>query len=328
MKKSLLFTAVLLFLAVCLPVMAQENTSTATSTNKIFSQTEITPADLGVSGMGWLNRIWLNIRTALTTDPVKKSELEAQKANIAILLAKNKLEKDPTSTTAQTALQKAEELQTKVMTNINERLDKAQTTGKDTIKIQSFIDKYAGQQLNVQTILQKLITLVPANVQQNIAQNQEVSLQSFGTLMNSLQSKEQLQTTFKNFLQNNTTSTETKIQNLDLINKIEALNPGVKDKIKDLKIELKDTIKTLEAKRLQIIKDRQSIIKQIQTERKDQGKVNTSTKQTIKNVIELNNARKTDIKTQIGDLKTEVKQEIGELRNNTSSEISTSSNSI
>jgi len=210
-KFSLIIGAILLF-GLGFIVLAQESTSTATST----TDENIQAQDLEVSEPNILpdNPLYLfknlgrQIQSFFTFDPVKKAELMEKFTNEKLMEVKKMVEKNKN----QKVIQKGIENYQKGIEEVKKATDKIKETAEKSEVVNKFLDKFVKQQTLHQQILEKLQTQVSTTTFEKIQEAREQHLERFGEIMNKLENnKEKIQEKLEKNLEKISTSTLKKV---------------------------------------------------------------------------------------------------------------------
>jgi len=245
LKKPFIIVPLFLFLSFSLAVSAQETAGTV----------EVAAEDLGVEESGlfsWLTDTVREVKIFFTFDPIKKSELQLEKASRQIIKAKEEAEENADDPALREKLAKADEKYRETVEKINERLDEFKEENPEATQLKDFLDKYTDHQLLHQQILRKLEERVPEQAMEIIRENRERHLERFGETMNRLQNKEELKERLKAGLEDNQKRIEQRVERMRTIEELEQAAPIIKERIRELKEEGEETFRELKAKREEI----------------------------------------------------------------------------
>ncbi len=193
-------------------VLAQESTSTATST----TDENIQAQDLEVSEPNILpdNPLYIfknlgrQIQSLFTFDPVTKAKLKEKFANEKLIELKKLIE----AKKSQKIIEKGLDNYQKGIEEIKAATDKIKEKAEENTQVSNFLDKFVKQQTLHQQILQKLETQVPTSTFEKIQEARERHLERFGEVMNKLEAnKEKIQERLEQNLEKISTSTLKKI---------------------------------------------------------------------------------------------------------------------
>ncbi len=193
-------------------VLAQESTSTATST----ADENIQAQDLEVSEPNILpdNPLYIfknlgrQIQSFFTFDPVAKAKLKEKFANEKLIELKKIIE----AKKSQKIIEKGIENYQKGIEEVKAATDKIKEKAEENTQVGNFLDKFVHQWTLHQQILEKLQTQVSTTTFQKIQEAREQHLEKFGEVMNKLEiNKEKIQERLEQNLEKISTSTLEKI---------------------------------------------------------------------------------------------------------------------
>jgi len=237
----------------------------------VFAKTEtieeitpdVTEQDLEIKGTSWFYNAWREIKIAFTRDPIKKSELQLQKASAQLLRTKLRLEKNPDNEKTEIRLEKANERYNRLVEKINTRIVQIQENNPDKDRLNKFLDKYSDHLLKHQEIMQKLETQVPEDVSAKINARRMLHLEKFSNTMQRLEGKQQFAERLKKALQTKTKNNLRRAVHYGIIKELQNTNPQIKTEIKDKMIEVKtenrEIWNQIQEDRKQIIQNRVQI---------------------------------------------------------------------
>lgn len=211
MKSKYVFLGfLLLFVLSATPIAAQEATVTPTeevsataevisaenATALVAADEDVTAEDLEVaepttlpdSNFYFLKNWGRSLRTLVTIDPVKKTELNLKYANERLLEAKKLAEK----TKDQTKIEKALVNYEKEKLKIQARIDKIKEDPARAEKISMLMDKLADKELKHQRLIDKMQKDMPEELKEKIQEHKEKALQIFSDTALSIDSPEKL----------------------------------------------------------------------------------------------------------------------------------------
>ncbi len=245
-KSFIIIISLFLFSLFSLAVSAQETADGSSTAGTV----EVAAEDLGVEESGffsWLTDAVREVKIFFTFDPIKKSELQLEKASRQIVKAKEEVEENADDPALREKLAKADEKYQETVEKINERLDEFKEENPEAPQLKDFLDKYTDQQLLHQQILRKLEEQVPEQAMEIIRENRERYLERFGETMNRLQNKEELKERLKAGLEDNQRRIEQRVEQMRIIEELGQVAPVIKGKVEELKQEAGELFQKLEA---------------------------------------------------------------------------------
>lgn len=276
--KKILFSTLILAIAFgfsLLPAMAQDDIQdalVATLDNEelvdevvdeVYPEEEVTAEDLGNLKTGWFNNLWRNIRIFVANDPVKKAELELDKAGVELLKAKEIAEEKVDDPEFQNKLERANQKYQELIDKISQRLEQAQEENPDNPRLDSFFDVFTAHQLKHQQILANMAGSVPEDVRLQIETNRLDHLEKFGQVMDKLQEKEQVQERLRKALTDEDTKIQQRLRNVNILEELEELNPEIEEAIEQMKTESRELWNELKAQYEEMATKRQELIDEL-----------------------------------------------------------------
>jgi len=192
------------------------------------------------------------IQSAITLDPVKKTELREKFANEKLIELKKITEKTQNSE----VIKKATENYQKEVANVEKLTERIRETAEENVQVGQFLDKFIQQQALHQAILQKLETQVPENALEKIQEAREAHLENFGQVMTRLENKERVQERLETNLRQIEGSEFKNFKNLEMLQALEEKAPeAIKEAVQQVRVnvmtQLKEQVKEMTAEKLQ-----------------------------------------------------------------------------
>ena len=239
-KPIIIVSLIVFALTIGASILAQENTNSDRS--DVTADEQITAQDLEVSNPNLLPdnpfyflKEWTRkIRSALTFNETKKTDLENTFANEKLLelrkMAKNGMASDK--------IQKATENYQKAIEKVKNAADKIKDKAENNSEVNKFLEKFTNQQILHEKILEKLETQVPEQALEKIKEAREQHLEKFKDVMTKLENnKDKIAERIKNALQN---GDEGNSEILDRIN--EKMPNDIKQKIENIKESVREKV--------------------------------------------------------------------------------------
>ena len=285
MSKKFVFPLIIFLFLFSFSVLAQE---ADIEEDAIVTVEELNIEEPGI--ISWFKNAADTIQLWMTSDPIKKSEIELRKASRQLVKTRNMVQENFDDVNLQAKLERVNNRYENNIRNINGRIEEFSQNNPEDSKLKSFLNKYSSQQLKHQEILKKLEENVPEDAMIKIQENRQIYLDKFGEVMSKLQDKEE----FKESLKNSLESSQSAIRQVQMMEIIEELGDqailGVKEMVQEMKQENKEFFQNLDAERIQIQERIQSRIHQEETSSGDDsavqqqsGKNDNSSQDTNKN---------------------------------------------
>lgn len=260
-KKVIFYSIIIICLSLFFSfALAQESSDSV-------EEPEIAADDLEVSEPGlfaWVQNVVRDVRIFFTRDPVKKSELQLQKASAQLIRARDIVEENPDDVELQTKLERIDKKYQETIEEINTRVEKFKTANPDDSNLKNFLDKYTDYQLKHQQILERLEEQAPQEVFEIIKDNRQRHLERFGEVMNRLQTKEELKERFRAGLQDEEEEISQRARRVGILEELEEVAEPIKTGVNELKQENQELFEELKEKR-QEIKERFQVCAQVIT---------------------------------------------------------------
>jgi len=285
MSKKFVFPLIIFLFLFSFSVLAQE---ADIEEDAIVTVEELNIEEPGI--ISWFKNAADTIQLWMTSDPIKKSEIELRKASRQLVKTRNMVQENFDDVNLQAKIERVNNRYENNIRNINGRIEEFSQNNPEDSKLKSFLNKYSSQQLKHQEILKKLEENVPEDAMIKIQENRQIYLDKFGEVMSKLQDKEE----FKESLKNSLESSQSAIRQVQMMEIIEELGDqailGVKEMVQEMKQENKEFFQNLDAERIQIQERIQSRIHQEETSSGDDsavqqqsGKNDNSSQDTNKN---------------------------------------------
>lgn len=230
---------------------------------QVDNEIEVTAQDLGNVNTGWLAGLWRNVKLIVTRDPVKKANLELEKADVQMIKLKELVQQKKNDPKFEKRMEKAQQKHKKAMERVKNYLEKAGEKNPHNPKLDKFLDIYTDHALKQEQILENMENKVPPKVRQLIKTRREEHLKRFGEVMNKLQNKEQFKHRIENILTDDKIKIQHRIMNTRILERLEEVNPELKEKIEAAKEEGHQLWSELKTKNDEIIKQRQQLIEDV-----------------------------------------------------------------
>lgn len=256
--RKYIFLAVLLgsSIFVSAVALAEEDASEDAFVVSVAAEEEVSAAELGVSepsAFSWFGSLVRDVRILVTRDPVKKSELELEKASEQLIKARKLAQDNPTDANLKTRLENLDNRYGQLVDKINDRIEKFKTENPAAPRLKNFLDKFTDQQIKHQGILKKLEEKLPEGVAAAIKEKREAHLEKFGEAMNRLQNKEELKERLGNILENQGEKIKNRVQSMEIVEELkQKAAPELKAKLNQLQVEKREVFNDLKEKRLEI----------------------------------------------------------------------------
>ena len=285
MSKKFVFPLIIFLFLFSFSVLAQE---ADIEEDAIVTVEELNIEEPGI--ISWFKNAADTIQLWMTSDPIKKSEIELRKASRQLVKTRNMVQENFDDVNLQAKIERVNNRYENNIRNINGRIEEFSKNNSEDSKLKSFLNKYSSQQLKHQEILKKLEENVPEDAMIKIQENRQIYLDKFGEVMSKLQDKEE----FKESLKNSLESSQSAIRQVQMMEIIEELGGQatleVRERIQEMKQEYKELFQNLDAERIQIQERIQSRIHQEETSSGDDsavqqqsGKNDNSSQDTNKN---------------------------------------------
>ncbi len=257
MSKKFVFPLIIFLFLFSFSVLAQE---TDIEEDAIVTVEELNIEEPGI--ISWFKNAADTIQGWMTSDPIKKSEIELRKASRQLVKARNMVQENFDDVDLQAKLERINNRYENNIRNINGRIEEFSQNNSEDSKLKSFLNKYTDQQLKHQEILKKLEENVPEEVMVKIKENRQIYLDKFGEVMSKLQDKEEFKESLKNSLESGQSAIR-QVQMMEIIDELGVqANLGVRERIWEMKQEYKELFQNLDAERIQIQERIQSRIHQ------------------------------------------------------------------
>ena len=285
MNKKIIIPLIVFLFLFSFSVLAQE---ADIEEDAIVTVEELNIEEPGI--ISWFKNAADTIQLWMTSDPIKKSEIELRKASRQLVKTRNMVQENFDDVNLQAKIERVNNRYENNIRNINGRIEEFSQNNPEDSKLKSFLNKYSSQQLKHQEILKKLEENVPEDAMIKIQENRQIYLDKFGEVMSKLQDKEE----FKESLKNSLESSQSAIRQVQMMEIIEELGGQatleVRERIQEMKQEYKELFQNLDAERIQIQERIQSRIHQEETSSGDDsavqqqsGKNDNSSQDTNKN---------------------------------------------
>jgi len=214
------------------------------------SETYSPSDDLGVKSTSWLSRTWRNVRIFFTTNPVKKAELELEKANVELVRAVNVIQEEVDDEKLQEKLEKRTERFQQILNKVADRIEAYTENNPSDEEADKFLDKYTDQQIKHQEILEKIESQVIEPVADSIREQRELHLQKFGEVMESVQSREEFKERVRRVIEvrQSEGSEDEAGSGLEVINDLRQVSDGIKQSVEEFQNENRNMIRLIEIK--------------------------------------------------------------------------------
>ena len=229
---SLIITSILLVLIFATPAKAQEAAepiadNTTTVSVEAVQDTTVIEADLDATTPGpfnFLKRIVRSIQQVITTDPIKKADLNLKTAHEELLRAQKIVNDNPDNNQTSVKVEKALE---KFQENINKVKERAtDIKNGNTEQAQKFLEKIANIQVKQQKIMDNLESNSQANNFKAIKEARRIALESGAeTMTNIANSPEQLGEAVDSAMVNQVGSEFKEFKNLEVLQRLSELVP-------------------------------------------------------------------------------------------------------
>lgn len=295
----------------------------------IEEEEEIEAEDLDVEEPGsipsWFKGIFRDVRIFLARDPVKRSELQLEKANVILLKSRRLAEKAPDDVQLQEKLAAHDAKYQQLIETINAQLEDLPADQADDAETGKFLDKYTNHQLKHQEILQKLEDQVPEEVMDRIRENRERHLQRFGEVMHRLQDKEDLRQRLQDGLEEGAGAIR-RVKRMEILEELEGVaGPEIKETIQEIKSDRQELFEEIREAREEIHLNRQEFRQEVRAavqENREELKTNPEARQEFKQeiqeqrtgVFQENQEIRQDIRGERQDFRTDVKDRLRNLR--------------
>ena len=226
------------FLIISAGALAQDNVNTASAD----TEKQVTAQDLNVkeqnilpgSPFYFIKNWGRAIQSAFTFNNVAKLELKEKFANEKLLELQKLAEKTKNSD----ILSKATENYKNEIEKIKAQAEKIKEKAENNPKLNTFLEKFANQQVLQEKILQKLETQVPQAVLEKIKEAREQHLEKFKEVMTKLENRnEKITEKIKNAIENANEN------NSEILNKIKEKMPEeVKQKLEGIKENVREKV--------------------------------------------------------------------------------------
>jgi len=257
MSKKFVFPLIIFLFLFSFSVLAQE---TDIEEDAIVTVEELNIEEPGI--ISWFKNAADTIQGWMTSDPIKKLEIELRKASRQLVKARNMVQENFDDVDLQAKLERINNRYENNIRNINGRIEEFSQNNSEDSKLKSFLNKYTDQQLKHQEILKKLEENVPEEVMVKIKENRQIYLDKFGEVMSKLQDKEEFKESLKNSLESGQSAIR-QVQMMEIIDELGVqANLGVRERIWEMKQEYKELFQNLDAERIQIQERIQSRIHQ------------------------------------------------------------------
>jgi len=256
MRRPIKFVLILMVTCLGLEIglvsLAQENATTETSEEGIIEEViidqEVSAEDLNIkeprllpdSPFYFLKEWGRKIRSVFTLNSVKKIELENKFANERLIELKKLIEKkkDPE------LLKKAVEKYKSAVEKIKSQAEKIKEKTRENPRVEKFMEKYTGQQILHQKLLEKLEEQVPSEAFQKIKEARESHLERFKDVMLKLEEKDRIAQRLKDAVETQTGSKFKEFKDLEILKRVRDKMPeNVKEKLTEKESEVLKTFK-------------------------------------------------------------------------------------
>ncbi len=221
-----------------------------------FAQEEdVAAEELGVSESGyfsWFGDLVREVKIWVAQDPVKKSQLELEKASRELVKLRERAGEELSDQALEEELERRCQNYEEIITRINERAVSLGEEGKE--QANAFLDKYAEHQIKHQQILKKLEEQVPEEPMETIRKNRERHLERFGEVMNRLQNKEEFKEMLKKGLENSAEPAVLRVRRMGIIEELKEASPqeSIKEAIEEIKNEHKQMMEEIREQKRKI----------------------------------------------------------------------------
>jgi len=247
MIKKIVLLLVLFLLLFSFSVLAQE---VETEEGAIVTVEELGVEEPGI--ISWFKNTADTIQIWMTSDPIKKSEIELRKASRELVRAREIVQENFDDVDLQAKLERINNRYENMIGNINGRIEEFGKNNPEDSKLKSFLNKYSDQQLKHQEILKRLEENVPEAIMAKIQENRQLHLDKFGEVMSKLQDKEE----FKESLKNSLESGQSAIRQVQMMEIIEELGDQatleIRERVQEMRQEHQELFQNLDAERIQI----------------------------------------------------------------------------
>ncbi len=324
LAKKILFGLLILTLTLGFsPVLAQsDNGANATPdlVEQLLSQTQqvdelvqVTEQDFGNIKTGWFNNLWRDIRIIFTFDPVKKADLELEKASAVLLKVRQELtEKAVDPEKIKEKIEKANQRYEKAMARVKARLEKYKQEHPDDQRLEKFLDKFSDFSFKHQMVFKALEDKTPEQVRKLIEQRRQEHLKRFMQTMEKVEDKTKLKFRLKKMLVDDQAKFEHRVMRARLLEEIEKLDldEQTKEKIEELKNEIKPLWEDLHETYQQAIERRQTTIESLKQEAEENKDKLLSEPEARQEFIQKVNQEMTSLREENKKIYQEKKQEI------------------
>ncbi len=285
LAKKILLNLLLLTLSLGVyPAIAQQTDNSSSSVPTVVNQlinpvqqldnlTRVTAQDFGNIKTGWFSNLWRDIRIIFTFDPVKKADLELEKATAVLLRARQEvLEKgnqtDPSQIRAK--MEKAVQRYERAMEKASLRLEKYKQKHPDDQRVDKFLDKFSDFSLKHQMVFESLEKQTPSQVRAMLEQQKKKNLKRFIQTMEKVDNSSALKSRLKKMLLSNQIKFEQRVMRAHFLDELETLDldDQTKQKITELKQEVKPLWEELHQTYQQAVTKRQQTIEALKKEAK------------------------------------------------------------
>ncbi len=250
-KIFIAFVGLLFVFGLVLSAQAQTTTSTSpTSTmvnqliapvRQIGNLTQITQQDFAGIKTGWFDNLWRDIKIIFTFNPVKKADLELEKATAILLKAQQKIEKknyDPAE--AEKELAKAQARYQRVIDKMNQRLEAYKQRHPQDERVEKLLDKYTDLSLKQQALLEMLDNKLPPQAKPRLKALERLQLKSTLPVINKLDGGERFKNRLKKMIVNDPDNFRQQVMRIRALDKLDDMNldSDTKEKIEELKQEI------------------------------------------------------------------------------------------
>lgn len=203
------------------------------------SSNDVPVEELGVEEPGflsWLQNAFDTVQLWVTTDLVKKSEIELRKANRQLIKAREMVQNEADDKNLENKFTKIDEKYQNLINGINARIQEFKDGNPDSDKFNNFLDKYTNQQMLHQEIMKKLEGQVSEEVMAKIQEKRQEHLDNFGEVMNKLQEREEFKERLGSIINDEQQRIESRVRAMDTIDELEII---AKDQVRAVIMELK-----------------------------------------------------------------------------------------